>query len=588
MKINKSKHSISETKSLTLKQIPLAFVNTEYDKFKVDVNVSEELAEPKMTLVRPYDVFNSEDPYFFNSAGELINNVTLKRTGTKYYYEPQSITEYTPDTFDVSVVIKKTMQFRNDKIYPVKIGVIEEGAEIEKSKKLISIFGDAGLRGLCPPNIVINNGNMMPESLIANTIKENDILFVSSENGKTINYGKDIGTLEVNEILPKYTNIWMSVDSFGELLKKEERTDETIDGELESPQLYKTSKYKISNKYKYTFQDGIENPDYPKSEYNYSIPHPSVLLLEKPGQGYIVVTPKEMLEELKMNVSIIYEILMYVYLNSYYESERVSSWITDVPIEYASWQKSKFDMRHKKINLENLVSKADTDGEYSLRQVKLSNASVMFTGLNEDHDMIFRKYVNNTDIKKKENEITFFTTKQTVVNYTPEDIYTGNSKANIETIIADDGTVYVSISDTYDSEHRINIRDTQTFTIDDYTGKYYLCTKEGSTDIQNTVQLIKKTQYLKEAHGFIICEIEKKVEKQTKLYDIRTRGGGLPEDSIDNYEMMDIGRIDGRPYRVGSTMIIRLPKALKEHEDKIQEAVNKHIAAGDYPIFIYE
>ena len=65
-------------------------------------------------------------------------------------------------------------------------------------------------------------------------------------------------------------------------------------------------------------------------------------------------------------------------------------------------------------------------------------------------------------------------------------------------------------------------------------------------------------------------------------------GGGLPEQLPDDYNMMDIGNLNGRPYRLGSTNIIHLPMAYKKYKDKIEDAVNLHAASGEYNIIVFD
>ena len=52
--------------------------------------------------------------------------------------------------------------------------------------------------------------------------------------------------------------------------------------------------------------------------------------------------------------------------------------------------------------------------------------------------------------------------------------------------------------------------------------------------------------------------------------------------------MIDIGNIYGRPYRIGSTVIIKLPKALQQYEQLLLKELDKHIASGEIPTLIFE
>lgn len=72
------------------------------------------------------------------------------------------------------------------------------------------------------------------------------------------------------------------------------------------------------------------------------------------------------------------------------------------------------------------------------------------------------------------------------------------------------------------------------------------------------------------------------------IIDMRQLGGGLVEDREDNYNLMDIGHINGRPYRPTGTLIFTLPTRYKPYENIILKAINKHISASDVPVIMFE
>ena len=72
------------------------------------------------------------------------------------------------------------------------------------------------------------------------------------------------------------------------------------------------------------------------------------------------------------------------------------------------------------------------------------------------------------------------------------------------------------------------------------------------------------------------------------IYDIRQLGGGLPENEPDNYNLFDIGHINGRPYRQAGTLVITLPSKYKEYEERIMNVVKKYMVAEDYPVIFFE
>lgn len=597
MKIYAPKHDICEAESVGLKEIPLAFVNTEESEYSLDVKLNPEFAHDKAEQVRPYDVFREDNPYFFSKDGEILTDVTLKRRGGQYIYEPKSMNEYdlSEDTsqFGCTVLIKRTMSYSNDKMYNLKVGVAEDGGNLAFSKKLISIFGDANKRGKCPANITVNNGNLLPQSLIANRLEENHFFFAHSTDGKHIYKGGSLAELDIDGMMQKHVNLWLFVDDFESVLEKKEVSD-TISaaGDFTGPQLYTKTSYTLDEKFRYVFHADTENKYFPKSKYRYELLHPSVLIMERQDYGYVIVTPAKIFQDFScmgQNVSLIYEVLMNIYLRSYYESSEITSWITDEPVDYIAGQENKNHARHKVINLDKAVVNAQAGQAFSLVKVNTSNPNVLFAGLTAERDMLFYKITGKSDIPKQEGETSYLTTKLTVVNYKPEDIYTGESKASIDYEVVN-GVMHATLHPFHSSAHHIYFRQAQTFRINSNNQEYCICTKESSPQIQNVIQLIDKYSYDQQPEHYGICIAVLKVisKPSTKTYDIRVAGGGLPEDQPDNYDMVDIGHVDGRPYRRGSTMIIRLPKSLKEQEEKIRFALKQHIAAGTYPVLLFE
>ena len=72
------------------------------------------------------------------------------------------------------------------------------------------------------------------------------------------------------------------------------------------------------------------------------------------------------------------------------------------------------------------------------------------------------------------------------------------------------------------------------------------------------------------------------------LTDMRLKGGGLPEDMPDNFNLLDIGHIYGRPYRQANTLVITLPKKYEPYKNEILAVIDKYKVAEDYPILFFK
>ena len=72
------------------------------------------------------------------------------------------------------------------------------------------------------------------------------------------------------------------------------------------------------------------------------------------------------------------------------------------------------------------------------------------------------------------------------------------------------------------------------------------------------------------------------------LTDMRQLGGGLKNDTKPDYDLLDIGHVDGRPYRKANTLIITMPKKYEPFKEQILAAVDKYKVGEDYSIVFFE
>ena len=73
-----------------------------------------------------------------------------------------------------------------------------------------------------------------------------------------------------------------------------------------------------------------------------------------------------------------------------------------------------------------------------------------------------------------------------------------------------------------------------------------------------------------------------------EIYDMRQLGGGLSEEEEDDFELVDIGHINGRPYRIAGTLVLTMPTKYKPYEEYIQKALDKYRTAEDYIAVFFE
>ena len=589
MKIQMPKHEIWETTYANINDIPLAYINVDDTKLSANVQIEEDFLNETSVPVRAYDEIADSDVLFFNSNKEIIKDVQLKRHGNKHVYEPKDMTEFTPMTFECNVLIKKNMTFKSNENYNIKVSVIEDSVELTYSTNMIKLFGDAYRRGIAPPNITVNNQSLRPESLISSSLLNNDFVFAHSPDGiNIVNEDSEvIQELKIEELLNEHINVWLSVDSFGDMLIERSADNKTIT--YNSPLLFNRNEYIQTADKIHIFNTLSTHKEYKEVDYIYDFLSEAVLVLEKRNCGYLIITPSFLLNDLESNACLIYEVLMNVFLKAYYLSATTSSWITNEPVDYMAYSNKKLNIYHKDINLTKLLSNNDYEigGQYSLLSVNISNENVKFKNIAPNGNMFFYK-TGTKDPVKKDGEISYLTTKQTIINYKQENIYFLETKLNIDTVIIDNSTAYITVHPYCSSSYKIHTTDDQTFVLTDKDIQYYVCVKPSSPEIENIFTFIPMDKYSYDNDGYILAYVTLTAQKDTKIYDIRIMGGGLPISEPNNYNLIDIGNVYGRPYRIGSTMIIRLPKICQQYNDIITSEVNKHIASGDYPIIIYE
>lgn len=588
-KINLVRHKIKETESVSLKEIPLAYIDTDQVERSVHTEVEPDFAVNKSYQIRPYDEFDTSDLYLFDDEDHIISDLPLKRIGTKYYYEPAGSTEFSPVNFSCYAEIRRRMKFDNKTPYNIRVGVHETDSmnPTEFSDQLITIFADAYTRGLCPANIRINNGAMDAYSLTNREEVKCDFLFMKSKDGYHVGDSKT--AIDIDTYMNNHVNLWLSVDDFQGMFQTLYTADvSTMD--MPEPMLYTDKKYSLSYTAQYkVFDRERTNPDYPLLDYDYIYINSRILVLRKQGKGYIIVTNKDFLEYSKENVKLIYETLMKVYLNGYYKSREELNWITDEPVDYQAGQKKKLGIRQGKVNLPDLLTNPylDIGEDYQLLSIRTSDKNVLFVGLDTDMNLLFKKIGGNKDPQKPLDAVSYMTSKGTVIYYKESEIYYKEEPISIIPYV-NGPEIYVTVRSYLNSRLKIQTQEDQTIRLPDNYHDYYLCVSPSNKEVENSFHVVQTDAYDEEKDGQKAAFLSVVMDSAVNVSDIRPMGGGLPADQPDDYDLMDIGHLKGRPYRLGGTLVIRLPSKLKPYEERIQSEVKKHMAAGEYPLFVFD
>jgi hypothetical protein len=461
---------------------------------------------------------------------------------------------------------------------------------MDLSRQLIKVFGDAPDRQICPANIAVNNKDISFHSLINSSVFENDFVFIRSSDGAKY---KDTGAaIDYDSFLKEHTNVWVSVDQFPyQLISAATKTDIG----LKKPLLY--SNPPMMN---YVFDISLVPSD-PNVIYHniFKNTFTGVLIKEIPSKGFIIMAPSEFLVNIETNAKLFYEIMMYIYLNTYIESATLNDWITDVIPDYVV-------MNNKLIKKTNFTSNVEfyrllglSQSEVDLIDVKISPDNVKFAGVINDFVM-FRKEFTGVNQKYADPQkstpdtISVFTPRQNIVYY-KDFIYNMEDAVQDKISWAVNGDyLAVKVKPIINTLNSINITQESSlnfrlFKVVNYKEQkiteaiLYLVCKE------NILFLIDKETYVN-TDGIIIAEIQiSQSENESKIYDMRQRGGGYPEDiTPPTQSLLDVGNIYGMAYRKAGTLIITLPKRLEQYEDLITNAVKSHMVAEELPIILFE
>ena len=265
----------------------------------------------------------------------------------------------------------------------------------------------------------------------------------------------------------------------------------------------------------------------------------------------------------------------------------MSSWITDKPIDRMAYINQPFHKSHGELLLRDLMSNDDYDigTQYNLISVDVDPKTVIFVGTDDKGIMDFRRTGQAIDPDTPNGGISYLAPTGKVILYKPEDINMMETPISITSTV-EDKTIYLHISPFKSSKRNIFMEEEQIVTIPDNSRTYYLCLDTMESNVE--FKLVDQKIYKADRSGEIVAEISVDINYSVEAYDIRQMGGGLPLVCDDDYDMEDIGNVYGRPYRVGSTLIITLPKKCKPYLDKIREAVELHAAAGEEVIFRFK
>jgi hypothetical protein len=641
MKIYPSKHRVNLVKDANRDKditVPLAYLNEDHDACDITYQSAKDFDIAKKdtkTKLIPLMELRDQDVLIFDELENPVDSTTfINKIEDKYYYYPNNTIEFTPLKFGYEIIVKKHMLYKSDRKFNLKVTILDDEEKLDFANRLSQILINPAGKNDVKDNIIINDNIESLTPFL--TIKDDtDIVFLESEDGIRFNFppenlydeqGTDLMELPNTLISPESflnqnKNLWIVSDEHyqypvtrGIDLKVRLKDPKIMDkGEdIGIHDYYNLSEYRYKNVKVHNIFNSEVCP---------------ILIIEHENQGFCIYSSSEIfaIDKIDYYKNLIHEVMLYVYCNSYKTSERQYDCITyDIPdYEYVDNRLTAKNYYVTKKTISDMVHIRKDD--FTLMAVNIFDNNDTLAIPDQDLvstvDQITCKWtsdktrlifeLNNND---KNNNVYYEPERPkgwTSILYNNKVYYTEANHYLIETNIKEQNKLYLIENDQdlvvrlypiKSSKYGLNITKDMRLTIPSI--KTLITKEEENTSIlvykndKYVVYIDDETRelcYLFESDYQdssdkikIATIILNKKHGNKSITDIRRRGGGLPLDMPDNFNLLDIGHIYGRPYRQANTLVITLPKKYEMYKDEILEVINKYKVAEDYPILFFE
>lgn len=560
MKIYLNKKQIADKILLDENDISLSYLNNISVYQDTIIKYNEELLKlNKKRTINLYEKVDKNKLFFKenNVPAKLNKDYLIDIDGKIDVLNSSKKASYRPTVFGYKYVLERTLPFESNKEYNIKIDYT--GMEhVQDLLKTITI----------PNNVHLKNTKENPD------IKYFEDEKVYLENMKNGGYQDNC-------------NIYIVKSSYANkiIYNKPKIFD------VRKPVLFKQSEYVIEPAWD-IFNHDLEMSLFPRVTYDYikiTIDHTPILIMrDRLNYKLIMLCGKEIFTEPRL-IQFFVENIVFAYTIGYYKvpeksGSYLNSFISNNIIDYYYSLNNKMNSNHPNINFKKDVSKSNfIDLSYKLVDVFTTNNDVVYDYVDYSNNVYFKKLVNDEPVKDNTDSL-IYTTNQELkfidkVNYSLYDI-----------------EQLPSISYKYDND-KLNI------VVSSYYSSSLNIAKNEKTDIiindinKNYVLYMRKTSVFNDQNFYILEENEKstdikiadiiiKLSNNIIPTDVRVIGGG--SSKYNNYDYIDTGNIHGRPYRVGTSMVITLPKRYEPYRDQLQKQIDKHISSAEAAIIIFK
>lgn len=637
MKIYPSKHRIKQVAGSNIDRditVPLAYVNNENTTYKISRKVNDAFSVTTKKEVLPNQKLDNENVLLFDEYGNPADSSTvINRIDENYYYYPNNMIEFTPLQFSYKVTAKKEFSYSISKKFNMNITCLDDMERMYFINRISKILMAPSKKNGLPNNITINKDSTNLESFKYIDYDNTDFIILESNDGLNYNFVPDeiyadekneiqFGagqTIAYNTFFEANINTWIVAD---EHYKYPITHGFGCDVVLKSPMVSKIKKFHVKDYYNIndpafkglTIHNLFENDICP------------ILLIEHANQAFEILCSAEIFAEENINSykTLIYEVLMYVYCNSYKTSKYVNEYITySLPdYEVKSNQLNKKTSFVSNKNLNDLLR--ISSGNFTICNIDIVDNNESLATPNDDLvntvDGITCRGISN-------NRLVFHLNNNP--DYMATSIYQEPQKPTGWKSIYYNGKIYyleqihylmeTNVGKNQDEENKLFLIENG---VDLIVRLYpFKSSKYGlniTKDIRLIIPFIKTTvrgvERVKNESYTVFMDLKSKTldfcyeseyqESEDKVYiaivtieevksdqyltDMRLKGGGLPEDMPDNFNLLDIGHIYGRPYRQANTLVITLPKKYEPYKKEILDIVEKYKVAEDYTILFFE
>lgn len=560
MKIYLNKKQIADKTLLDENDISLSYLNNISVYQDTIIKYNEELLKlNKKRAINLYEKVDKNKLFFKenNMPAKLNKDYLIDIDGKIDVLNSSKKASYRPTVFGYKYVLERTLPFESNKEYNIKIDYT--GMEhVQDLLKTITI----------PNNVHLKNTKENPD------IKYFEDEKVYLENMKNGGYQDNC-------------NIYIVKSSYANkiIYNKPKIFD------VRKPVLFKQSEYVIEPAWD-IFNHDLEMSLFPRVTYDYikiTIDHTPILIMrDRLNYKLIMLCGKEIFTEPRL-IQFLVENIVFAYTIGYYKvpeksGSYLNSFISNNIIDYYYSLNNKMNSNHPNINFKKDVSKSNfVDLSYKLVDVFTTNNDVVYDYVDYSNNVYFKKLVNDEPVKDNTDSL-IYTTNQELkfidkVNYSLYDI---EQLPNIS-YKYDNDKLNIVVSPYYSSSLNIAKNEKTDIIINDINKNYVLYMRKTSVFNDQNFYILEENE---KSTDIKIADIIIKLSNNIIPTDVRVIGGG--SSKYNNYDYIDTGNIHGRPYRVGTSMVITLPKRYEPYRDQLQKQIDKHISSAEAAIIIFK